>query len=104
MNSRREFIMNDNASKYSVEHVISELGKIALSCEDGERDYFTGLSTWPKETTVEWRAAQLLGIMKEALEHIVSTEKSNDCCASWYDCTNTARQALGWPKLEGWKE
>jgi len=32
----------------------------AEECEHAERDPKTGISTWPKETTLEWQAANLI--------------------------------------------
>lgn len=40
--------------------IVKALREAAEECEKSERDPRTGVSTWPKETTVEWKAADLL--------------------------------------------
>jgi hypothetical protein len=49
--------------------IIEGLRKQAEECEHAERDPKTGISTWPKETTLEWAAANLLDERFEEIRH-----------------------------------
>jgi hypothetical protein len=49
--------------------IIEGLRKQAEECENNERDPKTGISTWPKETTLEWAAANLLDERFEEIRH-----------------------------------
>lgn len=40
--------------------IVAQLRIQAEECERGERDPQTGISTWPKETTLEWQAADVI--------------------------------------------
>ena len=40
--------------------IVNALRKQARDCEECERDPITGTSLWPKETTLEWQAADLI--------------------------------------------
>jgi hypothetical protein len=40
--------------------IVEKLDEIAENCEWGERSPVSGISTWPKETTVEWKAARII--------------------------------------------
>jgi hypothetical protein len=55
--------------------IVAGLRKQAQACEDGERNLKTGMSSWPKETTLEWAAADLL---EERLEEIRHYENMRD--------------------------
>ena len=40
--------------------IVDALREQARDCEECERDPITGISLWPKETTLEWQAADLI--------------------------------------------
>lgn len=40
--------------------IVEKLYAIAEDCEVGERSPISGISTWPKETTVEFKAARII--------------------------------------------
>jgi hypothetical protein len=47
--------------------IVEELHAIAEECERGERSPVSGISTWPKETTVEWKAADIITLAMREL-------------------------------------
>jgi len=49
--------------------IIKELRQIAMECEEGERSPLTGKSTWLKEETIEWMAADLLEARKQEIDN-----------------------------------
>ena len=55
--------------------IVKALRQQAQNCEDGERNLKTGISSWPKETTLEWAAADLI---EERLEEIRHYENLRD--------------------------
>lgn len=55
--------------------IVDKLRAIAEDCERGERSPITGISTWPKETTVEWKAAD---IIQEAFNGLLSISETDD--------------------------
>jgi hypothetical protein len=48
--------------------IIRELRIRAQDAEDGERNPITGISSWPKEETIEWMAANLLDERKQEID------------------------------------
>ena len=55
--------------------IVDKLRAIAEDCESGERSPISGISTWPKETTVEWKAAD---IIQEAFNSLLSISETDD--------------------------
>ena len=55
--------------------IVEGLRKQAEDCENNERDPKTSISAWPKETTLEWAAADLID---ERLEEIRRYEDLRD--------------------------
>ena len=55
--------------------IVDKLRAIAEDCEQGERSPISGISTWPKETTVEWKAAD---IIQEAFNGLLSISETDD--------------------------
>ena len=55
--------------------IVMALRMQAEDCERSERDPKTGVSSWPKETTLEWAAADLI---EERLEEIRYYENMRD--------------------------
>ena len=55
-------------AKLTPSQIVVALKHIAQDCEKGERNPITGISTWPKETTIEWQAAELIQELLEALK------------------------------------
>ena len=49
--------------------IVNALREQAQRCEDCERDPITGISPWPKETTLEWQAADLIDERFEEIRH-----------------------------------
>jgi len=47
--------------------IVKKLDEIAENCEWGERSPVSGISTWPKETTVEWKAADIITLAMREL-------------------------------------
>jgi hypothetical protein len=47
--------------------IVEKLYAIAEECEWGERSPVSGISTWPKETTVEWKAADIITLAMREL-------------------------------------
>jgi hypothetical protein len=47
--------------------IVEKLHAIAEECERGERSPVSGISTWPKETTVEWKAADIITLAMREL-------------------------------------
>ena len=50
--------------------IVEKLRGIAEECERGERSPVSGISTWPKETTVEWKAADIITLAMRELTAI----------------------------------
>jgi len=50
--------------------IVEKLRSIAEDCEQGERSPVSGISTWPKETTVEWKAADIITLAMRELTAI----------------------------------
>lgn len=48
--------------------IVDWLRNQALECENSERNPRTGVSTWPKESTVEWAAADLIQAYKSEID------------------------------------
>ena len=63
--------------------LMAALRKKAQECEDSERSPKTGKSTWPKETTLEWAAAEQIEYllqeirMYESLYHDILAAMDN---------------------------
>ena len=55
--------------------IIRLLRRAAKDCEDGERSPVTGLSTWPKETTMEWAAADCIENLTKKLKKAKDKEE-----------------------------
>jgi len=55
--------------------IVEKLHAIAEDCEWGERSPVSGISTWPKETTVEWKAAH---IIEQAMQTLLSMSETDD--------------------------
>ena len=55
--------------------IVEKLNAIAEDCEWGERSPITGISTWPKETTVEWRAAR---IIEQAMQSLLTISETDE--------------------------
>ena len=55
--------------------IVDKLREIAEECELGERSPVTGISTWPKETTIEWKAAD---IIQEAFNSLLSISETDE--------------------------
>jgi len=55
--------------------IVDKLREIAEECELGERSPVTGISTWPKETTVEYKAAHIIEQSLSALLTISETDE-----------------------------
>lgn len=49
--------------------IIKQLRQIAVNCEDSERWPKTGASTRPKESTIEWMAADLIESLKREIDN-----------------------------------
>ena len=47
--------------------IVEKLRSIAEDCEQGERSPISGISTWPKETTAEWKAADIITLAMREL-------------------------------------
>jgi hypothetical protein len=56
--------------------IVGKLRDIAEECERGERSPISGISTWPKETTVEWKAAHVIEQSMAALLTIIETDEA----------------------------
>jgi hypothetical protein len=57
-------------TQYSFPNDITKaLRKQAEECERAEQSPMTGVSTWPKESTLEWQAADLLDERLEEIRH-----------------------------------
>jgi hypothetical protein len=54
--------------------IVEKLLDIAEDCERGERSPTSGISTWPKETTVEWKAAHIIEQALASLQSIMDTD------------------------------
>ena len=54
--------------------IVDKLREIAEECELGERSPVTGISTWPKETTIEWKAAD---IIQETFNSLLSISEAD---------------------------
>jgi len=54
--------------------IIDKLHDIAEECERGECSPVNGISTWPKETTVEWKAAHIIEQALASLQSIMDTD------------------------------
>ena len=54
--------------------IVDKLRAIAEDCESGERSPISGISTWPKETTVEWKAAHIIEQSMAALLTIIESD------------------------------
>jgi hypothetical protein len=54
--------------------IVEKLLNIAEDCERGERSPISGISTWPKETTVEWKAAHIIEQALASLQSIMDTD------------------------------
>jgi flagellin-like hook-associated protein FlgL len=52
--------------------IVERLRKQAQSCEDGERNPKTGISSWPKESTIEWEAANLIQDYKAKIDQMAN--------------------------------
>ena len=65
------------------------LRDMAQDAEDGERDPKTGVSTWPKETTAEWQAADLLESYKAEID------KYEEKISQLIDLSYAQRMVLG---------
>lgn len=72
--------------------IVKELRAQAMQCEDSERDFATGLSTWPKESTLEWAAADLIQSHKREIDHYELMRE--DFRSLWFDI-RAAFQDLG---------
>jgi hypothetical protein len=55
--------------------IVEKLRDIAEECERGERSPVSGISTWPKETTVEWKAAN---IIERAMRELTIISEMNE--------------------------
>jgi hypothetical protein len=55
--------------------IIEKLHSIAEECEQGERSPVSGISTWPKETTVEWKASHIIEQAMQSLKTIIDTDE-----------------------------
>ena len=55
--------------------IIEKLHDIAENCEWGERSPVSGISTWPKETTVEWKSAR---IIEQAMRELTIISEMNE--------------------------
>jgi hypothetical protein len=55
--------------------IVEKLRDIAEECERGERSPINGISTWPKETTVEWKAAHIIEQVMQSLRTIIDTDE-----------------------------
>ena len=49
--------------------IVQKLREQALECENSERNPRTGKSLWPKETTLEWAAANLIEQHKAEIDY-----------------------------------
>ena len=54
--------------------IVDKLHSIAEECERGERSPVNGISTWPRETTVEWKAAHIIEQALASLQSIMDTD------------------------------
>ena len=66
--------------------IIRLLRRAAEDCEDGERSPVTGVSTWAKETTMEWAAADCIEKLTKKLKKAKDKEeggKMNDWEVKW---------------------
>ena len=59
--------------------IVEKLNAIAEDCEVGERSPITGISTWPKETTVEFKAAR---IIEAAMRELTIISEMNEAVPS----------------------
>lgn len=59
-----------------VVELLKELREHALECEKSERNPITKLSTWPKETTLEWRSADVIERLIEELRSIADADNA----------------------------
>jgi hypothetical protein len=55
--------------------IVEKLRDIAEECERGERSPISGISTWPKETTVEYKAAHIIEQAMQSLLTIIDTDE-----------------------------
>ena len=55
--------------------IVEKLNAIAEDCEWGERSPVSGISTWPKETTVEFKAAR---IIEAAMRNLTVISEMNE--------------------------
>jgi len=55
--------------------IVEKLRDIAEDCERGERSPISGISTWPKENTVEWKAAN---IIERAMRELTIISEMNE--------------------------
>ena len=55
--------------------IVEKLDAIAEDCEWGERSPVSGISTWPKETTVEFKAAR---IIEAAMRNLTVISEMNE--------------------------
>jgi hypothetical protein len=59
--------------------IVEKLHAIAEECERGERSPVSGISTWPKETTVEFKAAR---IIETAMRNLTVISEMNEAVPS----------------------
>lgn len=59
--------------------IVDKLRAIAEDCEQGERSPISGISTWPKETTVEWKAAH---IIEQAMQSLLTISETDEAVPS----------------------
>ena len=55
--------------------IVEKLNAIAEDCEVGERSPITGISTWPKKTTVEYKAAH---IIEQAMQSLLTISETDE--------------------------
>ena len=55
--------------------IVEKLDAIAEDCEWGERSPVSGISTWPKKTTVEFKAAR---IIEAAMRNLTVISEMNE--------------------------
>jgi hypothetical protein len=59
--------------------IVDKLHSIAEECERGERSPVNGISTWPRETTVEWKAAH---IIQQAMQSLLTISETDEVVPS----------------------
>jgi hypothetical protein len=59
--------------------IIEKLDEIAENCEWGERSPVSGISTWPKETTTEFKAARIIEL---AMRELTTISEMNEAVPS----------------------